>query len=67
MRKAKYNNPDNNSMCVDIIGLMKLLNSGRATAERIGKESQSAFKVGNRKLYKVDKVNAYLETLTEKQ
>ena len=54
-------------MCVDIIGLMKLLNSGRATAERIGKESQSAFKVGNRKLYKVDKVNAYLETLTEKQ
>ena len=65
MRKATYNNPDNNSMCVDIIGLMKMLNSGRATAERIGKESNSVFKVGNRKLYKVDKINDYLNSLTE--
>ena len=55
----------NNNVCVDLNGLMKLLGVGRVTAEKIGKEANATFKIGRRRLYKMDKINTYLDTLTK--
>ena len=66
MKPTKNTNVSSNNICVDLNGLMTLLCCGRATAEKIGKESNACFKVGRRKFYKMDKVNTYLESLTEK-
>ena len=52
-------------MAVDIKGLQAMLSVGRDSAAKIGKAAGANFKFGKRNLYKVDKVNAYLETLME--
>lgn len=52
-------------MAVDIKGLQAMLSVGRDCAAKIGKAAGANFKFGKRNLYKVDKINAYLETLTE--
>ena len=66
MIETKKNEVSSKNLCVDIKGLQELLGVGIVTARKIGKESKAGFNVGKRKLYKVDKVNAYLETLIEK-
>ena len=53
-------------MAVDIKGLQAMLSVGRDTATKIGYAAGANFRFGKRNLYKVDKINEYLETLTEK-
>ena len=52
-------------LTVDIVGLQKLLSTGRATAQKIGDDAGASLKVGRRKLYNVAKIEKYLDTLTE--
>lgn len=65
MFKTKEKEITSDNLCVDIKGLQKLLGVGSATARKIGNESKAGFNVGKRKLYKVDKINRYLESLIE--
>ena len=66
MNKTITREITSDNLCVDIKGLQKLLGVGSATARKIGKNSNAGFNVGKRRLYKVDKVNAYLNELIEK-
>lgn len=47
--------------------LAKILDCGRSTAVKIGTESCARFQIGKRVLYKVDKVEAYLNGLAEQE
>ena len=62
----KTNTMENyNPITVDISGLQAMLSLGRGTADMIGEKAGAVVKIGKRKLYKVSKVNEYLEHLTE--
>jgi hypothetical protein len=52
-----------NKITVDINGLMGMLSVGRQTAEQIATAAGAGLKVGRRKLYRVDKITAYLDEL----
>lgn len=52
-------------VAVNINTLASMLDCGRDTASRIGIESGSRIKIGKRVLYKLDKIDAYLNKLTE--
>ena len=52
-------------VAVDIKGLQTMLSLGRKSASDIGIKSGAYFRIGKRVLYKVDKINAYLDTLTD--
>jgi hypothetical protein len=65
MRKSTFNE-EAPIMAVDIKGLQTMLSVGRDTATKIGAAAGANFRFGKRNLYKVDKINAYIETLTEK-
>ena len=54
-----------NKIAVDAVELREMLGCGRAAAERFGQEAGAAFKVGRRKLFRVDRIMAYLDELTE--
>lgn len=54
-------------MAVDLKGLQAMLSLGRTSAEKVGDAAGATFKVGKRKLYKVDKINAYLDKLASKK
>ena len=65
MRKTDYQEiPYNQRITVDLTGLQAMTGMGRSTAERIAREAKACIKVGNRKLYKVDKINSYLDSLS---
>jgi len=66
MKKTTYTGiTDGNQLTVDIRGLMKILNTGEATARQIGQAAGATMKVGRRRLYYVPKIREYLKTLTE--
>lgn len=52
-----------NAITTDIKGVMALSGVGKATAEKIGKESGALIKIGRRNLYKVDVLKEYLNNL----
>ena len=52
-------------MTVDLINLQDMLCVGRGTAEEIGKNANAVIKIGRRKLYNVEKIKAYLNSLSE--
>lgn len=54
-----------NQLVTDIRGLMQLCSCGRQSAERIASECNAVIRIGKRKLYKVDKINAYLDSLCQ--
>lgn len=65
MHRTQYSEETGTKLTVDIIGLQKLLSTGRATAQKIGDDAGASLKVGRRKLYNVAKIEKYLDTLTE--
>lgn len=65
MRKTTVDTVSKDNLLVDISGLTTICACGRATTEKIGAEAQAVVRIGKRKLYKVDRVNAYLETLCQ--
>ena len=56
---------ESNSICVSREALPLMLGCGQATADRLSREAGARIKVGKRILIKVDKLNAYLDTVTE--
>ncbi len=53
------------NVTVDLANLQRMLNVGRQSAEKIGKEAGAVIKMGRRKLYYVPKIDAYMRKLTE--
>lgn len=64
MRKTK-NLECENKLTVDINGLQALLSLGRASADEIGRNAGAVIRIGRRKLYNVEKVKAYLNTISK--
>lgn len=51
-------------MATDLPGLRAMLTCGRTTAERIAKAAGAEIKIGGRRLYNVEKVRRYLDTIS---
>lgn len=47
--------------------LAKILDCGRPTAMKIGAKAGARVKIGHRVLYKVDRINQYLDRLIEEE
>lgn len=64
MHKTKLN--DNNiKITVDINGLQNMLSVGKNTAYKIGEEAGAVVRLGKRKLYIVNKVEEYINKISE--
>ena len=50
---------------IDTAGLQEMLSSGRKTAVEIGTAAGARIQVGRRVLWNVDKVQAYLDVISE--
>jgi hypothetical protein len=50
---------------VDIVALQAMLSVGRKSATEIGEKAGAVTRVGRRKLYNVEKVKQYMDSLTE--
>ncbi len=50
---------------VDIHELQEMLSVGMQSAAAIGTEAGAVVRIGRRKLYRVDKIKAYIDQLTE--
>lgn len=66
MNKTKTIDSDN-KITVDINGLMGLTSVGRGTAEKIAENAGAVIRVGRRKLYNVEKVQSYLDSLSKSE
>lgn len=53
-----------NRITVDAETLAGMLNCGRATAAKIGKDSGARVQVGRRVLYKVSRIEEYIDSLS---
>ena len=51
-------------IAVDIEKLSAMLSCGHATARKIGKEAHAEIRLNRRVLYSVEKVRAYLDSMT---
>ena len=61
MRTTTNHEITNETIAVDIKGLMEILSCGEPTAREIGQKAQARIPIsGKRVLYSVDKVKAYL-------
>lgn len=67
MRKITKIETPNNAISVSIKELKSLLGCGECTAYKIGKESGAKFKIGDRSLYKLSKIEEYINSLTEEK
>ena len=52
---------------VNIAGLQDYLTIGRNSAEKVATAAGAKIKIGTRSVYDLQKIDAYLETLSEKQ
>ena len=50
-------------LTVDISGLQKILSVGKPSAEKVAREAGAVIWIGKRKLYRVDRIREYLNTL----
>lgn len=64
MRKTNNFSMDEMPICISRTELPKLLGCGQATADKISIEAGARIKIGKRVLIKIDKINDYLEMLT---
>ena len=55
----------NDAIATDTLGLMRLTNSGRATATEIGRAAQAQIRIGRKVLWNVPKVKKYLDAISE--
>ena len=59
-------NTQYNPITVDVRGVMSMFGIGRNKAMEIGKKSGAVIRLSNRRtLYSVEKVKAYMDSLTE--
>lgn len=66
MRKTKTEKPDN-KVSVNAETLAEILDCGRPTAMKIGAAAGARFQIGKRVLYKVDKIEKYLDELAQNE
>lgn len=66
MRKTKTEET-NNKVSVNAETLAKILDCGKPTAMKVGEAAGARIQIGKRVLYKVDKIERYLDSLTEKE
>ena len=52
-------------LLVDLKGLITLCSCGRIAAEKIGEQSGSVVRVGRRKLYNLEKIREYINSVEE--
>lgn len=52
-------------LAVDIDKLSAMLSCGHATARKIGEQAEARINIGRRVLYSVDKIQKYLDTVSE--
>lgn len=52
-------------LLVDLKGLMILCSCGRIAAEKIGEQSGAVVRVGRRKLYNLEKIRDYINSVEE--
>ena len=64
MKKTKVNSCDNKIM-VDINSLQEMLSCGKFTASQIGERAGAVLRFGRRKLYNVEKINEYINSMTK--
>ena len=65
MRKTRIETFNNLAICVSRESLPQLLGCGQSTADKLAREAGARIKVGKRILVKLDKLNAYLDTVVE--
>lgn len=51
-------------LAVDLPRLMNMLSCGRATAEKIGKDSGASYRIGRKRFYNVRKIRDYIDNLS---
>jgi len=61
----KDNTNASDRVAVDIKELQSMLCIGRVSAEKIGEQAQAVIKIGRRKLYNVERVKAYIESISK--
>ena len=49
---------------VDINGLQEMLSIGKNTAAQIGRDAGAVVEIGKRRLYNVEKIKRYIDSLT---
>lgn len=60
------NNREYEPITVDVYGVMSMFSVGRNKAMEIGKKAGAVIHISNRRtLYSVEKIKAYMESLTE--
>ena len=64
MRKTKVSTCENKIM-VDINSLQEMLSCGKVTASQIGESAGAVLRFGRRKLYNVEKINEYINSMTK--
>ncbi len=64
MKKTKKRETDQ-ILSVDLDKLAAMLSCGQATAKKIGEEAGARIVIGRRVLYSVNKVQNYIEKMTE--
>lgn len=66
MRKTKIIE-SNNKVSVNAETLAKVLDCGKPTAMKIGEAAGARFQIGKRVLYKMDKVEKYIDGLANQE
>lgn len=66
MRKTKHSDAINR-LAVDINELAAMLSCGKATARKIGESAGAKMKIGRRVLYSINKIENYIENVSEGQ
>lgn len=56
-------NTSTEPLYVDVIEIANLFSVGKSTAYKIGQESNCSIKIGRRRLYNVEKLKKYMESL----
>ena len=64
MRQANIKETSH-KMAVDISQLQSMLCCGRKTALKIGTDANAVFRIGKRLLFNVEKIQAYLNKISE--
>lgn len=66
MNERLYKNEERR-ITVSVEELQKMLSLGKTSCRKLGEEAGAVVRVGKRKLYRVDKVEAYINSLNETQ
>ncbi len=65
MKNRTFSEITNDTITTDTPGLMRLTNSGRATATEIGRAAKAQIRIGRKILWNVAKIRRYLDAISE--